>query len=256
MDRRRFLQGIFLTAAATAWPSAARGIGVPQNLRVVRLRHDGNWDVHQGAGEVLAEEVKFRTSVDVSVEEVALSIDDPRLGTEPFAILAGDDDFTLGEGERETLRRWLELGGFLVIDNAGRPEPSKAFDRAVRREMEHFFPRTPLQRISPGHVLYRSFYRLDYPAGREIRRPYLEGLRLGRRYGVVLSHNDLLGAWARDPNGRFRHTPTPGGANQREMSFRLGINLVMYAMCLHYKDDQVHLDYLLHNRKWKIERPE
>jgi len=34
-----------------------------------------------------------------------------------------------------------------------------------------------------------------------------------------------------------------------------GVNLLMYALCLHYKDDQVHLDFLLHKRKWKIRKP-
>ena len=79
---------------------------------------------------------------------------------------------------------------------------------------------------------------------------------MGRRYGVVLNHNNLLGALSRDGAGRFLNVPTPGGENQREMAIRFGINLAMYAMCLHYKDDQVHLDYLLHRRKWRIQRPD
>ncbi|MDP6943073.1 MAG: DUF4159 domain-containing protein, partial [Myxococcota bacterium] len=100
-----------------------------------------------------------------------------------------------------------------------------------------------------------SFYRLDYAAGRVIRQPYLEGMSVGRRLGVVLSHNDVFGAFTQSAQGRFVETPSPGGENQREMAFRFGVNAVMYALCLHYKDDQVHLDYLLHRRKWKIRRP-
>jgi hypothetical protein len=164
----------------------------------------------------------------------------------------------LTEDEREALKRWLGVGGFLLIDNSGQSDQGKgseAFDASVRAELERLFPRTPLRKVSPEHVIYRCFYRLDYPAGRAIHKPFVEGLTLGYRQAVVLSHNDLLGAFARDPGGGYRFSPVPGGESQREMAFRFAVNLVMYAQCLHYKDDQVHLDYLLHRRKWQIQRP-
>jgi hypothetical protein len=39
-----------------------------------------------------------------------------------------------------------------------------------------------------------------------------------------------------------------GGATQREAAVRLGVNLVMYALCLDYKDDQVHAPFILRRR--------
>ena len=36
---------------------------------------------------------------------------------------------------------------------------------------------------------------------------------------------------------------------QREEAFRLGINLVMYALCLDYKTEQAHIDYILRTRR-------
>jgi hypothetical protein len=41
----------------------------------------------------------------------------------------------------------------------------------------------------------------------------------------------------------------PGGEDQREEAFRLGINLVMYALCLDYKTEQAHIDYILRTRR-------
>ena len=43
----------------------------------------------------------------------------------------------------------------------------------------------------------------------------------------------------------------PGGEAQREMAFRLGINLAMYALCLDYKTDQVHVPFILRRRQWQ-----
>jgi hypothetical protein len=37
----------------------------------------------------------------------------------------------------------------------------------------------------------------------------------------------------------------PGGEPQREMAFRVGVNIVMYALTGNYKADQVHAPALL-----------
>ncbi len=255
LDRRRFFQITLAGAAAVAAPRRAWALGAADKLHIVRLRYDGDWDVAPGALTALALEIRYRTSINVAPTTLALRAGDPRMASLPLAVLAGDGDFALRAADRQALGRWLDLGGFLLIDNNGKNGISTTFDEAVRRELRALFPREPLRRVSPAHVIYRSFYRLDYPAGLAIRKPYVEGIRMGRRYGVIYSSNDLLGAWARDASGHYRHEPTPGGEHQREMAFRFGINLVMYGMCLHYKDDQVHLDYLLHRRKWKITPP-
>ncbi len=260
MDRRAFLQiagGAAASGLIGGVTPRALALGAGQKLRVARIEYSGPWHVHRGAGATLAEELGYRTSVDVEVDEVPLRLTDPRLSRIPFAILAGDQAFALSDDERAALKRWVELGGFLLVDDSGPEEISQAFQRAVRRELRTLFPLVDLERVSAEHVLYRSFYRIDYPAGRVIRRSTVEGLPIGRRYGVVVLSNDLLGALARDETGqRFLHMPRPGGEGQREMAVRFAVNLAMYALCLHYKDDQVHLDYLLHNRKWKIRKPE
>jgi len=59
------------------------------------------------------------------------------------------------------------------------------------------------------------------------------------------------GAWARDNFGAWEHEVIPGGESQREMAFRLGINLAMYALCLDYKTDQVHVPFILRRRQWQ-----
>src|SRR3569623_2052354 len=62
---------------------------------------------------------------------------------------------------------------------------------------------------------------------------------------VVYSQIDLDGAWARDGFGHWEHEGIPGGDAQREDAFRFGVNLVMYALCLDYKTEQAHIDYIL-----------
>jgi len=257
VKRRDFLKG---AAAAVAFghglvPLEALGIGDGQRFRLARIRHQGHWDIHHGALGAFAQEFGMRSSVDVSTVETAVDMGSREFLRHPIAVLLGDDDFEFQPSQRLKLKRWLEVGGFLLVDNGGRHRASESFDRAVRRELGEIFPSRPFARISPEHVIYRSFYRLDYPAGRAIHKPYVEGITLGKRVAVVLSHNDLFGAFAPAGGGRYKLTPRPGGESQREFAMRFAVNLALYSLCLHYKDDQVHLDYLLHRRKWKVRPP-
>lgn len=237
-------------------PSVAHALGPSQDVRLLQLAHAGRWQVHPGALTYLATEIGLRTSVAMFPEPTTVTLVAPELHDSMILFVSGTGAFSFTPDERARLERWLGLGGLIVFDNAGISAPDADFDASARRELKALFPQSPLERVSPDHVVYRSFYRLDYPAGRVIHKPFIEGIRLGPRYCVFVMHNDLLGAMATADQKTFLNTPTPGGENQREMAIRLGVNLVMYATCLHYKDDQVHVDYLLHKRKWKIRRPQ
>jgi hypothetical protein len=100
-------------------------------------------------------------------------------------------------------------------------------------------------------VVFRSFYRIERPVGRLAISPVMEAVMRDGRLVVAYVQNDLGGAWARDDFGNYELSCEPGGERQREMSFRLGINLVMYALCLDYKSDQVHVEYLMRKRRWR-----
>ncbi|MEC7204327.1 MAG: DUF4159 domain-containing protein, partial [Pseudomonadota bacterium] len=52
-------------------------------------------------------------------------------------------------------------------------------------------------------------------------------------------------AWSVDRHGRPLYAVVPGGEKQREMAYRFGVNLVMYALTGNYKADQVHVPAIL-----------
>jgi hypothetical protein len=65
---------------------------------------------------------------------------------------------------------------------------------------------------------------------------------------VIYSRHDLGGALERDNLGNYLHAVEPGGEGQREAAIRMGVNLVVYALCLDYKDDQVHAPFIMRRR--------
>jgi hypothetical protein len=196
-----------------------------------------------------AQEIRLRTSIDVASQPVAVKPEDPAIFRYPLLYWSGDKaPARLSDQAILNLRQHLSTGGTLIIDNAGRTEAASAFDTAVRKELQRLFPQ-PLQRVASNHVLFRSFYRLEHPVGRRADSHELEGLRVGTHFAVLYTRNDLGGALQRLPLGGYALAVVPGGETQREQAFRLAVNLVMYALCLDYKDDHTHVMHLLRYRR-------
>ena len=200
------------------------------------------------AAERLAWEVRKRTSIETTLTPSIARFDDPSIFRTPLLYWSSDRAFApLSEKELSGLRRFVEYGGFIIIDDAA-PE-ANGFDASVRRTLAQAFPRERLTRLSSEHTLFRSFYLLDRPVGRVADPGYVEAVVHAGRAAVVYSRSDLGGAWvARDGRGDALYAVTPGGAEQQEAAVRFGVNLVMYALCLDYKDDQVHAPFILRRR--------
>ena len=264
LTRRRLLERLLAAAAgapglvgflstlstlSTLGARDAHAIGDRSLFRFARLALPGLPDPRPTALKRLAWEIVRRTSVQTAADAIDLRLADPNLFRYPFLVLSGDRGFALpSEADVARLRRYLTYGGFLLIDSCeGRA--GGAFDESVRRLLAQTLPGELPIRIPEGHVLWKSFYVLHGAPGRIVAAPYLEGVERDRRLAVVYTQNDLGGAWARDGFGRWEHEVVPGGEDQREEAFRLGVNLVMYALCLDYKTEQAHIDYILRTRR-------
>jgi hypothetical protein len=242
-----------LVVACLCLPAAAWAFGDTDKLAVGQISYAGNWNPRPSAPRRLAWEIERRTSIATVPEAVEVRLaDEAALRRHPFLYLAGDGAFPAPTDEEvANLRRNLQAGGFLVVDSAD-PRPGGGFDQSVRALARRLFPEAPLQRLSGEHVLYKTFYLLRTPVGRVAQVPYLEAVTHDGRAVIVYTQNDLGGAWARDSLGQWEHEVYPGGDAQREMAFRLGINLAMYALCLDYKADQVHVPFILRRRQWRF----
>ena len=238
---------------ATGLTRRARAIGPGSALRIGQLLLPGvAQEVRAGGLRRALWEIDKRTSINVARDPVPLRLSDETLWETPFLYLSGDRAFpSPSTREIERLRRFLGLGGFLLVDSAeGRVGGS--FDAAVRRLLADVFP-PPAAGLTPlaeDHVLWKSFYLVDRGAGRLLLAP-LEAIQHDKRLVAVYCQNDLVGAFERDALGSWEHPCIPGGEAQRETAFRLAINVAMYALCLDYKADQVHVPFILKRRQWR-----
>jgi hypothetical protein len=204
----------------------------------------------EGLGRILDERTAILTgepaAVDLGADELSLY---PILY---WPIRAGQP--ALDETARARLSKYLHDGGMLVVDTGdggvllpGQDEGGPG--AAAAAEVLAGLDLPPLVQVPPEHVLTRSFYLLqDFP-GRWTGQPvWVDRVNPAVNDGVasiVIGGNDWAGAWAMDRYGSPLLPVVPGGESQREMAWRFGVNLVMYALSGNYKTDQVHVPALL-----------
>jgi hypothetical protein len=248
LTRRAFLRGGAAAVAALALPSRARALSDASKLVIGLVQHGGSWNPRPSALRRLGWELTRRTSIECANDAVPVRLDRPGLHRFPWLVLSGAGTLPpFSDAERAALRRHLQYGGFLLVDSADGSDGT-GFDASARRELAQVLPAAPLRQVARDHVLYKTFYLLDRQGGRLLVKPWVEAQALDNRLAVVYSQNDLLGAWARSELGDWEYPCSPGGEAQRETAVRLGVNLAMYALCTDYKDDAVHLPFILRRR--------
>ncbi len=235
--------------AALGWPWAARAFGDNARFIPAVVKHAGKWDTRVSGLRRLAWELQRRTSIEVLLEVRPLLLDSPALFEHPFLYLSCEGPLpAFKPTEIEALRRYVTYGGFLFVD-AVDLSVGNGFDATFRPWLSRVLPQNPLAELPASHVVYKSFFLLDAPAGRALNRPALEACLLNKRAAVMYSQNDVIGALNRDESGTYEYDVVPGGERQRELAARLAINVVMYALCLDYKDDAVHLPLIMQRRR-------
>ncbi len=240
------LAALLVSIAWMPWPRPARAERRPPSrwvvLRGVSVGGDGS--LRERARSSLAWELRTRTSLEVAHRAPAVSLSDEALFDQPFLWWIGEGPFDpLPSRAVTNLRRFVDLGGFLWVDATS--EDDEAFDASLRRLLRRAFPRDPLRPIPSDHTIFHSFYLLSRVQGRLASVTHAEGLWRGGRLAVLYDREDVAGAVARDELGNWLHPVEPGGAAQRERAIRFAVNVLMYATCLDYKDDQVHVPFLL-----------
>jgi hypothetical protein len=160
------------------------------------------------------------------------------------------------------LDAFMKSGGTVIFDTrdamASRPgSPPSPETRALRQILAGVTV-PALEPVPRDHVVTKAFYLIDNFPGRyadgqtwieaipregpEADRPARAGDGVSP---IVITSNDLAAAWATGRRGEPLYPLVPGGARQRELAFRAGVNLVMYALTGNYKADQVHVPALL-----------
>ena len=211
----------------------------------------------------LSRALRQRTALEPA-SPVGVNLESDELAFFPLIYWAIDPDLTPpSDTALARLDSYMKNGGTVLFDTrdaatADTTLSSSGEGMAWLRRVLGTLDLPPLEPIPSGHVVTKSFYLLqDFPGRLEGGRLWLEATGTPDSNGsrpfsnadgvstIIITSNDMAGAWAIDDNGQYMLPTASGTEWQREIAVRAGINIVMYTMTGNYKADQVHIPALL-----------
>jgi hypothetical protein len=157
----------------------------------------------------------------------------------------------LAPEQAAALNDYMSRGGIILIDtrDSGSGAGFAPGAESALQRVGQGLVVPPLAPLTTEHVLARAFYLLqDFPGrytGDTVWVQRDQDRANDSVSPVIIGGNDWAAAWAVDSVGRNPYAVMPGGARQRTVAYRFGVNLVMYALTGNYKGDQVHVPAIL-----------
>jgi hypothetical protein len=184
--------------------------------------------------------VERMTNISVHPNENAVAISDPKLFDYPYLYIVEpgrNGGMNLNPREVQTLREYLDRGGFLHIDDFWGLYEFSNFER----EMKKLFPDRPMEQIPLTHEIFHTFFDVTEVSqipgvgaacggGRTWQdssdiRPRILGIsdEKGRLMVVITYNSDLGDAWEHMDEPCYPETYSA-------QAYRMGINFIVYAM--------------------------
>lgn len=191
-----------------------------QTLGVLKYSGGGDWYSNPTALPQLIEfcNKQIGTTLDSEVKTVSLNTED--LFGLPWIHMTGHGNVFFSELELETLKEYLEGGGFLHIDD------NYGMDPYIRPILLDLFPEAPLTELPASHPIFSAYF--DFPQGlpkvheHDNQRPQAFGIILSGRLVLLYTYeSDLSDGWE-DP--RVHNDPEAVRLN----ALKMGANMIHY----------------------------
>jgi len=191
--------------------------------QIARLHYKGGGDWYNDQDTIpnIAEYLNSTLNTNFSKIQATVTPDDPKLFDFPFIYMTGHGTVNFNNKEAESLRTYLERGGFLYVDD------DYGLNKSFKREIQKIFPEKDLVELPASHELFHCFF--DFPNGlpkihkHDDKRPQAFGIfdGNGRLMLLYTYESNISDGWSNvhdDPE------------NIREQAFRFGANLFYYIM--------------------------
>jgi hypothetical protein len=193
-------------------------------FQITRVKYGGggDWYNDQSADINLMNYVEENTNIKTTAEYNYVEISSDDIFSHPFLFITGHGNIVLSESETERLRRYLQKGGFLYVDD------DYGLDEAIRREMKKVLPGKDFVELPFNHGIYHSVY--DFNNGppktheHDGKPPQGFGIFIDGRLAVYYTYeSNPSDGWA-DP--QVHQDPE----EVREKALKFGTNIVVWAL--------------------------
>lgn len=193
-----------------------------QSMRLALLKYGGggDWYANPTSLKNLAAFCNQQLKTSFLLQEAQVEVGSPEVFNYPFLHMTGHGRWVLNDAEAQNLRKYLESGGFLHIDD------NYGLDEYVRPALKKVFPELTLVELPFSHPIYHQKFR--FPNGvpkiheHDNKPPKGYGLIFkGRLVCYYTTETDLGDGWE-DPEVH------KDGPTQHQQALQMGANIIQY----------------------------
>ncbi len=180
----------------------------------------GDWYANPTALKNLALFCNQQLRTNFSPQEAQVEVGSAEIFNYPFLHMTGHGRWALNEAEAQNLRKYLESGGFLHIDD------NYGLDEYVRPALKMVFPELTLTELPFSHPIYHQKFK--FPNG--VPKIHEHDNKPPKGYGLIwkgrlvcfyTTETDLGDGWE-DPEV---HNDSP---QKRTQALQMGANMIQY----------------------------
>ncbi|HEV7502625.1 MAG TPA: DUF4159 domain-containing protein, partial [Vicinamibacteria bacterium] len=178
---------------------------------------------------------RLLSHLDASGAENPVRLDDPEINRFPFLYAVEVGHMAMTDAEVAGLRRYLQAGGFLVVDDFWGTREWEVFEEEIRRVL----PGCAIVDLPRDHPVYSAFYDIrEFPQVPNVRNaqtghtwekdgytPFYRGILddKGRLLVAINANTDLGDAWewAEVPEYPLKYST---------FAYEMAVNLIVYSM--------------------------
>ena len=218
----------------------------------------GDWESAPSLPGNLIDSIARYTSIDVAAKGVDVALGTDEIFNYPFCWFTGHLPVRFTDQERKNLRRYIDHGGFMVMDDHNHDidgiyhktlteEITRTFEGRVtaappppiiketgvltKDERALLSPSPVLRPIPENHELYNCFFTFEHGApntqhelngwGDQLIHKNLFAIMEGKRIGLIYSSKDYSSEWNFHPDTKREMLVDPT---------KFGVNMIVYAL--------------------------
>lgn len=193
-------------------------------FQIARLKYSGggDWYNDPGAEVNLLKYITQTTGIKTKPEYIFVELSSEKIFNYPFLFLTGHGNISLNEREITNLKKYLENGGFLFVDD------DYGLDESFRKEIKKVFPNNKLQEIPYAHPIFHCFFNFDSGIPKihehDNKPPQSYGIFLNGRLALFYGYeSNISDGWV---DQEVYNDPP----EKREAAFKMGTNIIIYSL--------------------------
>ncbi|MEN8927346.1 MAG: DUF4159 domain-containing protein [Flavobacteriales bacterium] len=219
MNKFKFILGLILVLLTVSFVSSTKP---SYKFAVLKYSGGGDWYANPTSVPNLVGFCNKNLGMNINQDVDEVNVGDPELFNYPFVHMTGHGNVVFTENDVTNLRKYLNAGGFLHIDD------NYGMDKFVRTELKKVFPNTELIELPFSHPIYNQTYKFGtgLPKIHEHDDKAPKGLAIIKNGRVLVYYSvecDLGDGWEDEDV----HNDTK---EARDNALKMGANIVQFSL--------------------------